>query len=715
MVSTTLPGPWRAYASSDELRRSCIEHDFDDANWLPVTVPGHWATEPRLRARTAVLYRTCFNTSDIGIENQNLRHWLTFDGIWSSADVWLDGRYLGPTDTWFTLDEFEVTEQIAERDEHVLVVEVMSPRRSPDEPARSLTGIFDDTTIVGHDNTGGIWLPVRMVSTGAVRTTKNRAVCTDADSDNATVHVRTHAVAEEPCDVTITTTLQPPGGGAPLSFRRDHHLASGVTVLEWDVEIPDPLLWWPWSLGDQPLYRVTVSVEIDGSISSLWDRTIGLREITMKNWVLSVNGERLFAKGADVWPSSALPATATAESVERDVTIARELGLDLLRVESHVARPELYDAADRLGMLVWQDLPMRGEVKRSIRSGAVDAAHRLVDRLGTHACIAIWCAHYDPTGTTTGPAAKTTLPTRRSLFSVAKQQTPTWTKSVLDRLVGLAFNRADGSRPVIQGSGTWPSPPQFDGTDTHLRFGWNNGAGRDLEAFARRLPRMVRWVSSLGGQSVPRHDDVRILDWPADLGLLSDRYGMNERAFRQYLPPEGFDSADAWIDASQAYQGILLRRQIETLRRLKYRPTGGFTFAALADCRPAISFAIHDHDRNPKQAAGAVRAACRPLIVVADRLPAEIAIGEPLLLDVHVVSDLRESLTGLEVRAELEWPGGEHEWAWRGAVKADDVARIGSINWVAPDAPGTVALHLYLYRDGIEVADNHYRASINRF
>lgn len=714
MVSTTLPGPWRAQASSDELRRRCIEPDFDDADWLPVTVPGHWATEPSLQARTAVLYRTTFSTDDVGVEHQNLRHWLIFDGIWSSADVWLDGRYLGPTDTWFTLDEFEITEQINERADHVLVVEVMSPRRSPDEPARTLTGIFDDTTIVGHENTGGIWLPVRVISTGPVRSTKNRVICSDANEERATVHVRTHAVAEEPCDVTITTTLQPPGGAPPLSFKRDHHLASGATVLEWDVEVPDPLLWWPWSLGSQPLYRVTVSVEIEGSISSLWERSIGLRKIAMKNWVLSVNGERLFAKGADVWPSSSLPATASAASIERDVTLARELGLDLLRVESHVGRPELYEAADRLGMLVWQDLPMRGEVKRSIRPRAVDAAHRLVDRLGTHACIAIWCAHYDPTGTTTGPAAKTTLPSRRALFSVAKQQTPTWTKSVLDRLVGLAFNRADGSRPVIHGSGTWPSPPRFDGTDTHLRFGWNNGTGRDLENFARRLPRMVRWVSSLGGQSVPDSDGIRDHMWPVDLGLLADQYGLNERAFRQYLPPVGFDNIDAWIDASQAYQGILLRRQIETLRRLKYRPTGGFTFAALADCRPAVSFAIYDHDRNPKQAVAAVRAACTPLIVVADRLPSEIAMGEPLLLDVHVVSDLREGLNGLEVRAELDWPGGHHEWAWRGAVKADDVARIGSINWVAPATPGSVSLRLVLYRDGIEVADNHYRASISR-
>ena len=493
---------------------------------------------------------------------------------------------------------------------------------------------------------------------------------------------------------------------------RDHDLASGATVLEWDLTITDPQLWWPWELGQQPLYRVTVSVEANESISGIWERTIGLRKLRMKNYVLWVNDERLFAKGVDVWPTTALPADATADQITADVGRAKELGLNLLRVESHVARPELYEAADRAGMLIWQDMPMRGEVKRSVQAKAVDAAHRIVDKLGGHPSIAVWCAHYDPTGTSTGRHRLTALPTRRAVFSAAKQQTPTWTKSVLDRLVGRAFNRADGSRPVVQGSGSWPSAPRFDGTDTHLRFGWHAGSGRDLEAFARRIPRMVRWVSSFGAQSIPHNDDVKVHDWPADLGLLAERYGLNESGFRQYLPTSDAATVDAWIDASQAYQGTVLRRQIETLRRLKYKPTGGFTFRALADCRPAISFAIFDHDREPKQAVGAVRAACQPVIVVADRLPIEVHPGQAVLLDVHVVSDQRTPLDGLTVSARLSWPDGKHDWAWQGQIGADSVDRIGSINWIVPDVTGPVELFVQLRQNGEDLASNHYRGRI---
>ena len=43
-----------------------------------------------------------------------------------------------------------------------------------------------------------------------------------------------------------------------------------------------------------------------------------------------------------------------------------------------------------------------------------------------------------------------------------------------------------------------------------------------------------------------------------------------------------------------------MRRQVEELRRLKYRPTGGFAQFLLADAHPAVSWSVLDHRRVPK-------------------------------------------------------------------------------------------------------------------
>ena len=67
----------------------------------------------------------------------------------------------------------------------------------------------------------------------------------------------------------------------------------------------------------------------------------------------------------------------------------------------------------------------------------------------------------------------------------------------------------------------------------------------------------------------------------------------------------------------------------------------------------------------------------------------------------------------LRATAHLRWPGGEHDWAWIGGVDADAVERIGSINWIVPDAVGAISLDLVLTHQGEELADNHYQGTIS--
>ena len=95
-----------------------------------------------------------------------------------------------------------------------------------------------------------------------------------------------------------------------------------------------------------------------------------------------MNGEPLFVKGVNLAPTRQALAEATPAEVRRDVELAREAGLDLIRVNGHIARPELYDAADELGMLVWQDFPLQWGYARTIRKEAVRQAREAVDLLG---------------------------------------------------------------------------------------------------------------------------------------------------------------------------------------------------------------------------------------------------------------------------------------------------------------------------------------------
>ena len=146
----------------------------------------------------------------------------------------------------------------------------------------------------------------------------------------------------------------------------------------------------------------------------------------------------------------------------------------------------------------------------------------------------------------------------------AEQQLPTWNKSVLDAAVKRALQKADGSRPVVPHSGVTPHLPQLDGTDQHLYFGWYMGDERDLPAFARRLPRMVRFVSEFGAQAVPSGDAAGFAHperWPdLDWDELELRHALQKPVFDRHVPPDGYATFAGWRDATQRYQAQVIRR-----------------------------------------------------------------------------------------------------------------------------------------------------------
>ena len=227
---------------------------------------------------------------------------------------------------------------------------------------------------------------------------------------------------------------------------------------------------------------------------------------------------------------------------------------------------------------------------------------------------------------------------------------------------------------------------------------------------------LARFIGSFGPPAVP--DSAAFMEpgrWPdLDWERLQRAHGLDTATFERRVPPAAYAGFDEWRAATQRYQATVVRFHIETLRRLKYRPTGGFCHALLADAQPAVSRALLDHDRRPKAAWEALVAACAPVVVVADRPAAEYTPGARLELDVHAVSDLRRPLTDIEASAVLSWAGGSRRFRWSGGVPADSCVRIGRISTTLPDEAGPLRLDLRLqwsgdaHPGGVTAVSNRY-------
>ncbi len=694
---------------SPELDRDGADPDLDDSGWDLVEVPGHWAQASSFGdADGPVIHRRRFRAD---APEAPRRAWLRFDGILSDAEVWLDGDHLGDVGLYFAAHRFDVTEHLRrppgpdtglEPGEHLLAVEVSCHR--PRGAKRALTGSLQSGALApGGGSPGGIWQPVSITTTGPVAIVAARLLCTAADEERAELHFRVVLDAATAGQVRIDTSIVGPDG-ATAGGVASHDVASGENRIDWTSVVQEPRLWWPASLGDQPRYDVGIAVRSDDASgpSDRWHWRTGLRTVAVDDLQWRANGRRLFVKGVSVGPHHHFLGAVPSGRFVEDVQAVRDAGLDLIRVHGHISRPELYRAADDLGVLVWQDLPLVGTYGTGARRAARDAARSAIDLLGHHPCIAAWCGHEEPNGPPLPEPVEPVEPVSRLSRRLARHLLPSWNRTVLDPLIRRELRSADPTRPVITRSGSLPSPTDRSVSDAHLWLGWRAGRPEDLAGLLRRWPRLGAFIGAIGAQS------VAVDDWPSDAPTWP---GAERGGFERYVPRGAYGDGVSWAEATRAYQADVLRIQIETVRRLKYQPTGGFCVVALFDTAADGGFGVLDLDRRPKPAFDVLTDCCRPVVVIADRPPPVVTPGQRLQLAVHAVNDLHRDVGPARISARAQLGPWLVERRWEGRLAADSCSFIASLDLTVPELTGALVIDFEL-EAGEQVATNRYQTVV---
>lgn len=634
-------------------------------------MPGHWRSSPEFATTDGpVLYRRRFARDRLGDQR---RAFLELEGVFYYSDVWIDAEYLGPTEGYFFPHALEVSDQLRREKEHVLAVEVACPRQSDRTAKRLVTGVFSHWDNLDPDwNPGGLWRPVRVLETGPVRLARLRCLCVEATEERGRLlldlTLDAGAVDGEPAPrpARLQACVTGPDGRVLLDATRGVTLAGGDNLLTWTLDVDNPPRWWPRRLGDQPRCSVEVAVEVGGETSDRRVLRTAFREIRWQRWQLHVNGERLFVMGSNQGPTRMQLGEASPAELARDVQLALDANLDLLRVHAHVSRPELYDAADAAGLLLWQDFPLQWGYAFGVRKPAVRQARAMVDLLGHHPSVVLWCAHNEPLAVDIESGQP--LTTRAKMRLGGSMLLPTWNKNVLDRSITRALHRADPSRTVDPHSGVLPGLGST-GTDSHFYFGWYHGEPDGLAPALRAIPRLARFVTEFGAQAVPESAEfMKPERWPKlDWDHLFAHHACQKRVFDERVPPADYASFDEWRTATQEYQSALIQLQVEDLRRLKHAPTGGFCHFCFADGHPAVTWSVLDDARVEKLGYATLRDACRPVL----------PMMEPRKALVHVANERREALPG----AVIEVTGGSRRLGrFTGDVEADAVTYVGRVD-----------------------------------
>ncbi len=714
---TALDGIWRLLPV-DTFRQGF--YPLADDAWLEQELPAHWQQHPLLERYVGpMVYRKRFRLADLRAGDQPsgesapraTRYWLRLNGVFYFSQAYFNGVDLGRHEGYFIPQEHEVTRWVAEENE--LVIEVECPEEPVKNGKRLITGVFSHWDSMDPQlNPGGVWLPVELIGTGAVRIKETLLHTNAAGAEVAELSFRATLDAQHAQDVTLRWTFRPQNfAGEVQTIEQRRVLAQGQAEIAGVLELRDPQLWWPHDMGHPNMYRVTLEVLADGQVSDAHTFGFGVRTFEMHDWVPHINGVRFFVRGSNYPPTDARLATVTPERCAEDIRLARECNMNMLRVHGHVGHPALLEAADAAGVLIWQDFPLHWLYRREVLPEAERQARAMVRLLYNHPSVVIWCLHNEPIFVVDTKDERWHMRAR----SYASVFLYSWNRDVLDTRLAKLVRKEDRTRFVVRSSGEYAVPLVRPGTDGHFYYGWYKiyGELRTWETIARRFPDNIRFVTEFGAQSFPNVEscvkfmdpDVRKVDWRR----LAERHMFQPNIMDYWLDWRSAPSLEALVEMTQAYQIHINRFYIDRLRHAKYRPTGGILPFMFHDPNPGVSWSVLDYWRVPKRSYHALRLAFSPqylfTLLAKDRYPA----GEPLDLPLYLVNDAHHDVPAtLEARL-LDPDGAQIAQVERALeIPADCMALEIDRLRLTPERRGTYRLVLTLRPAGGEELVNTY-------
>lgn len=287
---------------------------------------------------------------------------LKTNGITSKADIYMNGRKVVSSDQQqgsYGGHQYNVTEYIRKGTNCLLI------RAYPTNYLRDFAMGFVDWNPYPYDNGTGIWRHVELSQTGPVSMSPIRVVTNfikpGEPREQVIATVRTNLKnwsAKEVRVVVNSTITAEDGSSIPLSGSLVLQPHSSRTFAL-AVPIKKPKIWWPAEWGSQPLYTVTATTYVQEGGLSVSDcsgpQKFGIRRVTsdlnkFNDTAFSVNGAYFQVRGAGLGTDMFM--RFDEQRIRRIFQYMLDMGLNTIRLEGKQEQPEMYNLADRMGMMI---------------------------------------------------------------------------------------------------------------------------------------------------------------------------------------------------------------------------------------------------------------------------------------------------------------------------------------------------------------------------
>jgi len=438
-----LTGSWRF---KPDPAPDFFQTNVSDSGWKDIKVPAHWIMEGFDSSTGTGGYR---RQVQIPASFRGRRIKLLFDGVYSGAEVWLNGNRVGSHEGGFSPFELDITSAAHVGGENILAVLVRE---------KTLSSRLDGMSSYANFPLAGIFRPVHLFSVPEIHVRRFHAQ-TFFDSNNLDANNKTsidrdatltldftveNESGHEVKHVPLLFSLRDPSGQSiPLANEHlDINLAPWSRVeqrLEFRVVSPRH-----WEAEHPLLYTLSAKLSAAGS-GEIVSRRVGFRQVEIRGTDLLINGVPLKLRGVGYFEADPLAGRAIAPDVaRRDLKMMKEANLDAFRTEVILPAESVYDNADDLGLYVEAESPFCWVDESSdlrFLPTFVQRTAEILDRDRSHPSIIIWsvgnestwgpdfeAAHqfvkkHDPTRpTSAGQSAALDLDTMHNPISLARMK-----------------------------------------------------------------------------------------------------------------------------------------------------------------------------------------------------------------------------------------------------------------------------------------------------
>jgi len=359
------PGKGAYFLNSKPSNKSdLVEYDFDRSE--TISVPGDWNTQKKelFYYEGTIWYKKSFDYSKAKKSN---RVFVYFGASNYQTDVYLNGKKLGHHVGGFTPFNYEVTNLLKDVSNY-LIVKVDNKRRKEGVP----------TLNTDWWNYGGLTREVKLIETSG-KFIQDYFIQLDPENrENINGYVKLNGknVDKQRVQVTIQEL------GISEEIITDNEGVALFEIVSGNIKY--------WSLEDPHLYKVIIQTQED----EITDE-IGLRSIKTKGKLILLNEEKIFLKGISIHEESPLRGgrAHSKEDALKLLNWAKELGCNYVRLAHYPHNEHMIRLADKMGILVWEEIPVYWTIDWENEGTYKNAENQLVSvikRDKNRASVIIW-------------------------------------------------------------------------------------------------------------------------------------------------------------------------------------------------------------------------------------------------------------------------------------------------------------------------------------